>query len=69
MLADLEPDSEALLVNRTADPPQFALAPIDRAYELVGLIKLHWDGISGGTAVETAVAEYFEGLRAAGAPA
>jgi hypothetical protein len=65
VLETLEPDCEALIVNRMADPPLFAIAPIDRAYELVGLIKRHWDGISGGAAVETAVAGYFEGLRAA----
>jgi hypothetical protein len=65
VLADLEPDSEALIVNRMADPPLFAIAPIDRAYELVGLIKLRWDGISGGVAVEEAVAGYFAELRAA----
>ena len=65
VLAGLESDSEALLVNRMADVPQFAIAPIDRAYELVGLIKLRWDGISGGDAVVRAVADYFAGVRAA----
>jgi hypothetical protein len=69
VLEELEPDAEALIVNRMADPPLFAIAPIDRAYELVGLIKLHWDGISGGTAVEDAVAGYFGDLRAAAVPA
>ena len=39
-----------------ADPPQYAIAPIDRCYELVGRIKLAWDGISGGPAVDEAVA-------------
>ena len=69
VLDDLEPDSEALIVNRMADTPLYAIAPIDRAYELVGLIKMHWDGISGGVAVEQAVARYFEQLRAEGVPA
>jgi hypothetical protein len=64
-LDELEPDAEALLVNRMADPPLFAIAPIDRAYELVGLIKLHWEGISGGVAVEEAVAAFFGDLRMA----
>ena len=48
MLRDLEPDAEALIVNRMADPAQFAIAPIDRCYMLVGLVKLAWEGISGG---------------------
>jgi hypothetical protein len=65
ILEDLLPDAEALLVNRMADPPQFAIAPIDRAYELVGLIKVHWEGISGGAGVEQAVTDYFARLREA----
>ena len=48
ILETLEPDAEALVVNRLADPPQFAIAPIDRCYALVGLVKLRWQGISGG---------------------
>lgn len=62
-LADLMPDSEALLVNRMGDAEQYAIAPIDRAYELVGLIKLTWEGISGGDAVEQAVTGFFDELR------
>jgi hypothetical protein len=63
VLADLEPDSEALVVNRTADPPVYAIAPIDRCYMLVGLIKSNWQGISGGRGVEDAVAAFFDDLR------
>ena len=35
--------------------PQYAIAPIDQCYRLVGLIKSRWEGISGGTAIESAV--------------
>jgi hypothetical protein len=63
VLADLEPDAEALIVNRMSDPPSYAIAPIDRCYMLVGLIKASWEGISGGAAVEDAVNAYFEELR------
>ncbi len=62
-LRDLEADIEALIVNRMAEPPQYAIAPIDRCYELVGRIKLAWDGISGGPAVDEAVAGFFARLR------
>ena len=65
VLDELMPDAEALLVNRMAEEPQFAIAPIDRAYELVGLIKLHWEGISGGAGVEEAITGYFARLREA----
>ena len=63
MLASLEPDVEALVVNRIADPPQHAIVPIDRAYELVGVIKASWEGISGGAATERAVEGYFAALK------
>jgi Family of unknown function (DUF5947) len=67
VLRDLEPDAEALIVNRMADPPMFAIAPIDRCYMLVGLVKASWEGISGGSGVEKAIARYFEELRAVAA--
>jgi hypothetical protein len=64
MLEHLEPDCEALLVNRLSTPPQYAIAPIDECYRLVGMIKAGWEGISGGDAVERVVPEFFAGLRA-----
>ena len=36
---------------------------IDECYRLVGLIKLRWEGISGGTGPEDAIAEFFAGVR------
>jgi hypothetical protein len=65
VLRELEPDAEALIVNRTADPPMYAIAPIDRCYMLVGLVKASWEGISGGAGVERAIEAYFDELRAA----
>ncbi len=59
----LEPDAEALIVNRLADPPQHAIVPIDECYRLVGLVKSRWEGISGGRAIDSAVEEFFESLR------
>ena len=64
LLANLEPDVEALVVNRLDDPARFAIVPIDRCYELVGLIKTTWEGISGGNAVENAVTSFFAKLSA-----
>jgi len=63
ILRQLEPDAEALIVNRMAEPHAFAIAPIDRCYMLVGLVKASWEGISGGGAVEKAIAGYFDELR------
>jgi hypothetical protein len=62
ILAGLEPDVEALVVNRLADPHVHAIVPIDRCYELVGMIKAGWEGISGGSAVERAVESFFARL-------
>jgi hypothetical protein len=62
-LAELEPDIEGLIVNRLSDPPTYAIAPIDRCYELTGAIKATWEGLSGGTGVSGAVTRFFEELR------
>jgi hypothetical protein len=63
VLDTLEADAEALIVNRLADPPQFAIAPIDRCYALVGLVKLRWEGINGGRGLKDAIAGFFAALR------
>jgi Family of unknown function (DUF5947) len=64
VLDDLETDGEALIVNRLAEPPQYAIAPIDDCYRLVGLVKTRWEGISGGAGLERAIAGFFDDLRA-----
>lgn len=69
VLDDLEPDAEGLIVNRLSDPPAYLIAPIDRCYMLVGLLKASWEGISGGPAVKEAVNGFFEDLRATAVPA
>ena len=63
VLQELEPDAEALIVNRMSEPPAYAIAPIDRCYMLVGLVKASWEGISGGGGVERAIEAYFDDLR------
>jgi hypothetical protein len=60
VLEGLEPDAEALIVNRLGDARQHAIVPIDECYRLVGLVRVSWEGISGGTGMETAVARFFE---------
>jgi Family of unknown function (DUF5947) len=69
ILEDLEPDVEALLINRVQNRGgdnyrEHFIVPIDACYELVGLIRLHWKGLSGGDEVWQAIAEFFAGLRA-----
>lgn len=71
ILTGLEPDAEALVVNRIADPHEHVIAPIDECYGLVGAIKMSWEGISGGPAIEREVPAFFDDLRrrAGAAPA
>ncbi len=63
-LQTMEADVEALLVNRAQGAREYFLAPIDKCYELVGTIRMHWRGLSGGDEVWRAIARYFEALRA-----
>jgi hypothetical protein len=64
VLERLEPDAEALIVDRTAAEHRYAIVPIDKCYALVGAIKSRWQGITGGHGVDDAIAEFFDGLRA-----
>lgn len=63
VLAEIEPDVEALLVNRMNGARQYYVAPIDRCYALVGLIRTHWQGIAGGDAAWQAISDFFASLR------
>jgi hypothetical protein len=63
VLAELEPDIEALLVNRTNGAREYYRVSIDRCYALVGLIRKHWRGLSGGVEVWDAIHGYFATLR------
>ncbi len=62
-LRHLQADVEALLVNRVGESRESFLAPIDACYELVGLIRMHWRGLSGGEAVWQEIARFFSALK------
>jgi hypothetical protein len=61
-LKRMEPEVEALLVNRVGEPVYFVV-PIDECYRLVGLIRMKWRGLSGGTDVWGAVAGFLAELQ------
>jgi hypothetical protein len=63
VLETLEPDVEALLVNRARGAREHWLLPVDRCYELVGLIRQRWRGFTGGNEVWDAIDTFFDGLR------
>jgi hypothetical protein len=62
-VADVEPDVEALLVDRETGA---YLVPIDVCYELVGLVRLHWKGFDGGEEAWEKIDAFFAGLRERG---
>ncbi len=62
ILKQMEPDVEALLVNRVGNRREYYLVPIDECYKLVGLIRLHWQGLSGGTEVWKEIGRFFAAL-------
>jgi hypothetical protein len=68
VLRELEPDVEALLVNRVGHArgtvsAEYYIVPIDVCYRLVGLIRMHWRGFSGGTEVWQEIGSFFSQLR------
>lgn len=63
LLKELGEDVEALLVNRVEGAREYYRVPIDRCYELVGLIRSHWHGLSGGEGVREAIQTMFADLR------
>jgi hypothetical protein len=64
VLATMAADVEALLVNRVGSKREYYIVPIDLCFELIGLIRVHWRGFSGGDKVWEEVEKFFSKLRA-----
>ena len=62
ILETLEPDVEALLVNRTLGARQHWIVPMDDCFRLVGVIRTHWKGLTGGKDVWQALSAFFAEL-------
>jgi hypothetical protein len=69
VLDTLAADVEALLVNRTKNHPGHWLVPIDECFRLVGLIRTHWRGLTGGRDVWLQIGGFFEDLDRRSRPA
>jgi hypothetical protein len=69
ILQEMEPDVEALLVNRVRGASEYYLVPIDECYKLVGLIRAHWRGLSGGTEVWREIVQFYARLKERSSPA
>ena len=63
-LQKIESDVETFLVNRVGAQPQYYIVPIDECYRLVGLIRMHWRGLSGGVEVWKEIHQFFDDLKA-----
>lgn len=64
VLLQLELDVEALLINRVQNACEYYLVPIDACYQLVGLIRISWKGLSGGVEAREAISQFFAEIRA-----
>lgn len=62
-LGKMQEDVEALLVNRVEGKREYFIAPIDLCYELVGTIRMHWRGLSGGEEVWREIERFFAHLK------
>ena len=62
VLVQMEPDVEALLVNRARGARGHWLVPIDDCYALVGLIRTRWRGLTGGKDVWEEIGRFFTTL-------
>lgn len=69
VLSAMEPDVEALLINRAKGARQQWLVPIDECYALVGLIRTRWRGLSGGAEVWDEIPRFFAELDRRSKPA
>lgn len=65
LLRELAPDTEALLANRVGEWRDHFRVSIDECYRLVGLLRLHWRGFSGGSEAWEKIESFFAGLKGA----
>jgi hypothetical protein len=63
-LTTMAADVEALLVNRVGAKREYYMVPIDLCFELIGVIRVHWRGLSGGDKVWEEVDKFFSKLKA-----
>jgi hypothetical protein len=78
VLTGMEQDVEALVANRLGTgggagahagrTPEYYILPIDECFRLVGLIRLHWKGLSGGAEVWEQMGRFFSDVRSRAVP-
>jgi hypothetical protein len=63
VLEGFEDDVEALLVYRVGPVQEYYRVPIDECFKLVGLVRMNWKGLSGGTVVWEQIEGFLAGLK------
>ena len=63
ILQKMEPDVEALLINRARGARDHFLVPVDECYRLVGILRMNWRGFTGGKEVWEEIGRFFKQLR------
>jgi hypothetical protein len=62
VLRTIAPDVEALLVDRHKGAHRHWIVPVDDCFRLVGIVRTHWRGLTGGKDVWAEIERFFEGL-------
>jgi hypothetical protein len=62
-LGGMKPDVEAFLVTRVGERRDYYRAPMDVCFELVGLLRVHWKGFTGGEDVWREIDAFFARLK------
>jgi len=62
ILGAMEPDVEAFLVHRARGAREHWVVPVDACYRLVGVVRTHWRGFTGGREVWTEIGRFFATL-------
>lgn len=75
-LRDVTPDVEAVLVRGSTGPggassadPAGYVVPVDRCYELVGMLRMTWRGFDGGQEARAAMDDFFTDIEGRARPA
>jgi hypothetical protein len=68
LAGELAPDVEALLVSGHTGTHECHLVPIDLCYELVGRVRMRWQGFDGGSEAWADIEDFFARVRARSRP-
>jgi hypothetical protein len=63
LLAEAQPDTEAVLICRADAGVECYLVPIDACYELAGRMRLYWRGFDGGEQARAAITDFLADVR------